>query len=80
MRHLPYFPRVAVELAEQRIAIFFGPIGQLSDKVFNLFAGGISQSFCAAEFDGICLYQIGIELMLADDLAETISYLRTASL
>jgi hypothetical protein len=60
-------------LAEQRIAILLGPVGQLLDEVLNLFPAGISESFRAAEFDGIGLYQFGIELVLADDLAEAIA-------
>jgi hypothetical protein len=52
----------------------------VNHKLIDLFARGIPQGFCAAEFDGICLHQIGIELMLSDELAEAISYKRTASL
>ena len=71
--HLLLRVRVAVELAEEGIAVLLGPVGQLLDEVLNLFAGGLSERLCAAEVDGVGLYQFGIELVLADDLAETVA-------
>jgi len=65
--------RVAVELAEESIAVLLGPDGQLLDEVLNLFPARISQRLCSAELDGVGLYQFGIELVLADDLAETVT-------
>src|SRR5208282_1447541 len=71
--HLLRRARVAVELAEQRISIFLSPVGQLLDKVLDLFPGGIPQGLRAAEVDGVGLYEFGVELMLANDLAQAIS-------
>jgi hypothetical protein len=65
--------RVAVELAEQGIAVLLGPVGQLLDEVLNLFPAGFSESLRAAEVDGVGLYEFGIELVLADDLAEAVA-------
>ena len=48
------------------------------DKALDLGAGGLFQGFRAAEVDGIGLDQIGIELVLADELAEAIADTRTA--
>src|SRR5205823_13035174 len=62
--------QIAVELAEQGISIFFGPIRQVRNEVLNLLSGGFPQGLGAAEVRRIGLHQDGIELMLADDLAE----------
>src|SRR5208282_6855603 len=78
--HLLRRARVAVELAEESIAVLLGPVGQLLDEVLNLFAGGLSESLCAAEVDGIGPYQFGFELVLADDLAETVPNLRASAI
>ena len=64
--------RVAIELADKGIAVLLGPVGQRLDEVFNLFPVGLSKRLCAAEVDGVGLYQFGIEFVLADDLAETV--------
>ena len=50
----------------------------MGDEVLDLFAGGFPQSLYAAEVGGVGLNQIGIELMLANDLAKTIANLRAA--
>jgi len=71
--------RVAVELAEQSIAVLLGPVGQLLDEVLNLLAAGLSESFRSTEVDGIGLYQFGVELVLADELAETVTDLRATA-
>ena len=76
MRPPPASVRVAIELAEQSIAVLLGPVGQLLDEVLNLVAGGISESLRAAEVDGVGLYEFGVEFVLADDLAETVANLR----
>ena len=64
---------IAVELAKQRIAILLSPIGQVRDEVLDLLASGFTQSLYAAEIGGIGLDQSGIELMLADELAQPIA-------
>src|SRR6266851_2118705 len=70
--------KIAVELAEQRNAVFLGPVGQVSDKAFDLFPGGFAEGFGPAEIDGVGLDQVGIELVLADQLAEAVTDLGAA--
>src|SRR5207249_8755920 len=65
--------QIAVELAEQGIPIFFGPVSEMSNEVFDLLSGGFAQSFDCAKIRRIGLHQIGIELMPADDLAQAIA-------
>ena len=79
MRHLLLRTRIAIELAEQGIAVFVGPVGKLLDEVLNLFPAGLSKRLRAAEIDGIGLDQFGVELVLADDLAETIADSRAST-
>jgi hypothetical protein len=74
-----YRLRVAIELAEQGISVLLCPFGELLGEVLNLFPAGISESFRAAEVDGVGLYEFGIELVLADDLAETLADLRASA-
>ena len=50
----------------------------MRDEVFHLLAGGIAKSLDAAEIGGVGLDQVGIELMLANDLAEAVANLRAA--
>ena len=43
---LPVFlAEVAVELAEQGIAVFLGPVGQVSDEILDLLARGLARVF-----------------------------------
>ncbi len=65
--------RVGIELAKQTISVTFGPVGQLLDEVLNLFPAGLSERLRAAEVDGVGLDQFGVELVLADDLAQTVA-------
>jgi hypothetical protein len=64
---------IAVELAEQGIAVFLGPVGQMGDKAFDLFTRSLAESFGAAEIDRVRLHLVGIKLMLADELAEAVA-------
>jgi len=57
---------VAVELAEQDIAVFFRPFGEVLDEVLDLFTGGLSKCFHTAEVGRIALNEVWIELFLAD--------------
>ena len=66
-------------MAEESVAVFLGPVGQGQDEALDLLTGGVSQGFGSAEFDGIGLDEFGIELMLADDLAEAITDLRAGA-
>ncbi len=72
------FLGIAVELAEQGVAVFLGPVGQVRDEAFDLFAGGFAEGFGAAEIDGVGLDEVGIELVLADQLAEAVANLGSA--
>ena len=68
MRQPPVGAGVAVELAEEGISVFHGPVGQGLDKVLDLLAGGIMESFRPAEFDRVGLDEFRIEVVLADYL------------
>src|SRR5436309_13095418 len=70
--------QVAIELAEQGIAVFLGPVGQVRDEILDLLPGRFAQSLGAAEVRGVGLHQSRIELMLSNNLTETISHFRTA--
>ena len=56
LRRLFFQTGIAVELAEQGVAIFLCPIGQVGDEVFNLVTGGIAKGLHAAK---IC--RIGLD-------------------
>ncbi len=60
-------------MAEQGIAILFGPVRQMRDEVLNLLASGFAESLGTAEVDCVGLHQNGIELMLANDLAQAVT-------
>src|ERR1039458_2696561 len=78
--HLLFRAHVAIELAEQGIAVLLGPVGQLLDEVLNLVPAGLSERLRTAEVDGVGLYQFGVELVLADDLAEAVADLRASAI
>jgi len=67
---------IAVQLADQGVAVFFGPICEMSHKAFDLLPGGLAEGLGAAEGDGVGLHQVGIELVLADQLAEAVADFR----
>ena len=58
------------ELPPQGIAVFLGAVRQMSNKVLDLFPAGFSQGLRPAKVHCIRLHQVGIKLMLSDDLAE----------
>lgn len=62
--HLLLRARVAVELADQGVAVPFGPVSQFLDEVLDLLAGGFSESLRAAEVDGVGFNQFRIKLVL----------------
>ena len=45
----------------------------MSDERLDLFAGGFAEALGAAEIDRVGLHQVGIELVLADQLAEAVA-------
>ena len=50
------------------------------DEVLNLFPAGLSERLRAAEVDGVGLDQFGVELVLADDLAQTVADLGASAI
>jgi hypothetical protein len=48
-------------------------------KFSNLFAASLSERLRTAEVDGVGLYQFGVELVLADELAEMVADLRATA-
>jgi hypothetical protein len=60
-------------LAEQCVAVFLGPVGKVNYKGFHLLTGSLTEGLGTAELDGVGLDEVGIELMLADKLAEAIA-------
>ena len=55
-------------------------LGKLLDEVFDLLASGVFEGFGTAEVDGVGFHQFGIELVLADDLAEPVADLVTGTI
>ena len=50
----------------------------MGDEAFDLLAGGFAEGLGAAEIDGVGLDEVGIELVLADQLAEAVADFGTA--
>ena len=69
----PAFWPIAVELAEQSVPIFFSPVGQVCDEVFDLLPRRLAKRLHATEIGCVGLDQVWIELMLADDLAKAVA-------
>src|SRR5664280_60442 len=78
-RHLLTWRCVAVELAEQGATILLGRLGKLLNEAFDLLTRGVFECFGTAEIDGVGFYQFGIELVLADNLAEPVANLVTST-
>src|SRR5579864_7911912 len=55
------------------MAVFLGPVGEVCDECFDLLARGLTQGFSSAEIDCVGLHQLGIELVLANELAKAIA-------
>src|ERR1019366_388985 len=77
--HLRAWRRVAVEPAEQAIAVLLCRLCKLLHEVFDLLTSGVFEGFGTAEVDRVGFYQLGIELVLADDLAEPVADLVTST-
>ena len=45
----------------------------MGDEGFDLLSGGFAEGLGAAEVDGVGLDQVGVELVLADELAEAVA-------
>jgi hypothetical protein len=65
--------QIAVELANQGVFVFGGPVRDMVDEVLDLLPAGLFQGLHPAVIDGVGLDQDGIELMLADELAEAVA-------
>jgi len=44
-----FLAEIAVELAEQGVAVFLGPVGQVNDKILDLLARCLAQGLDSAE-------------------------------
>jgi hypothetical protein len=64
---------IAIEVTDQTGPVFGGPLGQVVDEIGDQFPTGLAEGSGAAEVSGIAFDQGGIELMLADQLAEAIA-------
>jgi hypothetical protein len=62
-----------VELAEEALSVFLGRSRQVGYEGLDRFTAGVTEGLSAAELSGICLNKIGIEVVLADQKAETIT-------
>ena len=69
---------VAVELADEPVAIFGGALGQVVDKGFDLITGSIPQGGGATVVGGKGLHEASIQLVLANQQAETVAEARLA--
>ena len=63
-------------MAEQTVAILGGSLCQVVDEGLDRFAAGVTEGWSAAVVGGIGLHEGGIELVLADQQAETIAQAR----
>jgi hypothetical protein len=70
--------RVGVQFADQRVAVLFSSGGKMGDEGLDQFPAGAAESGGAAEVGGIGFYEIGIEVVLADEKAELIPEPRLA--
>jgi hypothetical protein len=62
----------AVEFAKEARPVTGGPFGKMGDKGLDQVPAGFTEFLGAAEFSGIALDHRGIELMLADQEAESV--------
>jgi hypothetical protein len=69
---LPRFG-VAIEVTEKTLTIFGGSFCEVIDEGLDRFATGVTEGWCTAVVSGKGLDEGGIELMLADQQAETIT-------
>ena len=69
---------IAVELADEPLAIFGGALSQIVDKGFDLISAGISQGGGTAAVSCVGLHEARVELVLADQQAEAVAEARLA--
>ena len=63
---------IGIQLANQRISVFFGASGKMGDKGLDQFTARTVEFFCAAEISGIRLHEVRIETVLTDQKAESV--------
>jgi hypothetical protein len=68
--------RIAIELADESVAIFRGAHCQIVDEGFDLITAGISESGGSAVVGSIGLHESSIELMLTDEQAQAVAEAR----
>src|SRR4051794_23442482 len=64
---------ITIELAAECVAVFVSPIGKMINEILYLISRSVAQGLRAAKVGRVALHEVGIELMLADELAKTIS-------
>jgi hypothetical protein len=69
---------IAIELADQSVAIFGGAFGQIVDEGFDLLSAGITQGGGSAVVGGIGLDEGSVEVVLADQQTEAVTEARLA--
>jgi hypothetical protein len=67
-----------IELAEKTVSVLPGGGWRMGDEALDRFTAGVLEGRSAAELSGISLHGIGIEVVLADEEAETIAETRLA--
>src|SRR5579872_4928896 len=67
-----------IEFSDKTIPILDSTFGEVVDEGFDHIAAGRSQFFGSTELSGIAFHEIGVELVLADQQAETIAKPRLA--
>jgi hypothetical protein len=73
MPHPPLASAIAVELANQSVAIFGGDFRQMSDERLDLLPAGLAYVICAAKLSGIPLHLRRVEMVLADKEAQLVA-------
>jgi hypothetical protein len=69
---------IAIELADQSVAILGGALGQIVNEGFDLISVGIPQGRGSAVVGGIGLHEASIESVLADQQTEAVAEARLA--
>jgi hypothetical protein len=69
---------IAVELTNQPFGILGGALGQIVDEIFDQIPAGFPECSGAAIVGGIGLHEASIEVVLANDQAETVAKARLA--
>jgi hypothetical protein len=67
---------IAVELADQPLAIFGGTLGEIVDEGFDQIPAGIAKCGGTAVVGGVSLNEASIEMVLANEKAEAVSEAR----